>query len=72
MVYSPVKEALFCFCCRLFSAGLSSFSADEGFRNWWKLNPKVHEHEVSTSHAKAFLNWKELEIRLAEERQLTK
>ena len=72
MVYSPSKEALFCFCCRLFSTGLSSFSADEGFRNWWKLNPKVYEHEASTSHAQSFLNWKELEIRLAEGRVIDK
>ena len=66
MVYSPSREALFCFCCRLFSTGLSSFSADVGFTNWWKLNPKVYEHEASTSHAQAFLKWKELQIRLAE------
>ncbi|XP_073445537.1 zinc finger MYM-type protein 1-like [Dendrobates tinctorius] len=72
MVYSPLKEALFCFCCRLFSTGLSSFSAAEGFRNWWKLNPKVHEHEDSTSHAQAFLYWKELEIRLAEGKTINK
>ena len=72
MVYSPSREALFCFCCRLFSTGLSSFSADVGFTNWWKLNPKVYEHEASTSHAQAFLKWKELEIRLAERKVIDK
>jgi len=69
MVYSS-KEAMFCFCCRLFSVGLSSFSAEEDFKNWWKLNPKVHEHEVSASHAQAFLKWKELEIRLAKRKAI--
>jgi len=72
MVYSPSKEALFCFCCRLFSVGLSSFSAEEGFKNWWKLNPKVHENEVSALHAQAFLKWKELEIRLAKRKAINK
>ena len=59
-------------CCRLFPNGLSSFSADMGFMNWWKLNPKVYEHEASTSYAQAFLNWKELEIRLAEGKVIDK
>lgn len=30
------------------------------------MNPKVYEHKASTSHAQGSLNWKELEIRLAE------
>ena len=72
MVYSPSREALFCFCCRLFSTRQSRFSTDVGFMNWWKLNPKVYEHEASTSHAQAFLNWKELEIRLAEGKVIDK
>ena len=40
MVYSPSKETLFCFCCRLFSTGLSSLSADEGFRNLVEIKSK--------------------------------
>ncbi|CAH2276151.1 Hypothetical predicted protein [Pelobates cultripes] len=44
MVYSPSKQSLFCFCCRLFAVddkvtGTSSFVT--GFQLWWKLNPKV-------------------------------
>ena len=66
------QRGLFCFCCRLFSTGLSNFSADMGFTNWWKLNPKVYEHEANISHAQAFLNWKELEIRLAEGKVIDK
>ena len=37
---------------------------------WWKLNPKVNE--ASTSHAQTFLEWKELEIRLAEGKVIDK
>ena len=64
MAYSPSKEALFCFSCKLFEVSNSNFASKDGFKNWWKLNPKVRDHEQSNSHIKAFAAWKELEIRL--------
>ena len=63
MAYSPSKEALFCFSCKLFEVSNSNFALKDGFKNWWKLNPKVRDHEQSNSHIKAFTAWKELEIR---------
>lgn len=50
MVYSPAKKSLFCFCCHLFSpikATSSGFNTTDGFNLYWKMNPKVYEHESS-------------------------
>nr|XP_033788676.1 zinc finger MYM-type protein 1-like [Geotrypetes seraphini] len=63
MVYSKSKNCLFCFCCRLFAdsetkAGTSVFVT--GFKNWWKLNPKVPEHERSEQHLFCLEQWKTL------------
>ena len=66
MAYSPSKEALFCFSCKLFEVSNWNFASKDGFKNWWKLNPKVRDHEQSNSHIKAFTAWKELEIRLTQ------
>ncbi|CAH2315228.1 zinc finger MYM-type 1-like [Pelobates cultripes] len=57
MVYSP------CFCCRLFAVddkvtGASSFVT--GFQLWWKLNPKVSDHEASEQHLTYLEKWKTL------------
>ncbi|XP_053569321.1 LOW QUALITY PROTEIN: zinc finger MYM-type protein 1-like [Bombina bombina] len=62
MVYSPVSENLYCFCCRLFAISatdtISKFVT--GFQKWWKLNPKVHNHETSEDHLRCLENWKTL------------
>lgn len=66
MVYSPSKEALYCFCCKLFSdRSNSKFNSEDGFNIWWKLNPRISEHESSAAHVRNFTQWKELEIRIA-------
>ncbi|KAK4884785.1 hypothetical protein RN001_001056, partial [Aquatica leii] len=68
MVYSPSKNSLFCFCCRLFTlqnkeaAGVSKFIT--GFQNWWKVNPKVSQHENYDDHLNNFEKWKTLEASL--------
>ncbi|XP_044147047.1 zinc finger MYM-type protein 1-like [Bufo gargarizans] len=63
MVYSLSKQSLFCFCCRLFAVddkltGTSSFVT--GFQLWWKLNPKVFDHEASEQHLTCLEKWKTL------------
>ena len=35
-----------------------------GFQKWWKLNPKLHEHEVFESHLRCLEKWKIYTIRL--------
>lgn len=71
LVYSPFKEALFCFCCVLFGrysrkdCQYSSFgNVNVGFRSWQKLSPRVANHEASAIHRQAFLEWKDLEKRI--------
>lgn len=68
MAYSPSKASLFCFCCRLFenanSSNASKFHSTDGLNTWWKLNPKVSKHELSSQHNEKFCKWKELEKRL--------
>lgn len=66
LIYSPYQQSIFCFCCKLFSDGKSNsaFASKDGFCKWWKLNPKVKEHETSQFHNQYYLQWKELEMRL--------
>ncbi|XP_069582652.1 zinc finger MYM-type protein 1-like [Ranitomeya imitator] len=67
LLYSPSKKALYCFCCRLFAdaeTSQSNFDSVNGFNTWWKLNPKVYNHESSVAHVECFTKWKELEIGL--------
>ncbi|KAL4710074.1 hypothetical protein ACJJTC_016476 [Scirpophaga incertulas] len=40
---------------------LSKQSFVNGFNSWWKLNPKVSEHENSEGHLSCFEKWKILE-----------
>ncbi|KAK4879084.1 hypothetical protein RN001_007230 [Aquatica leii] len=51
MTYSLSKESF-------------GFNTIDGFNQWWKLNPKVLEHESSTAHNENFNMWKCLERRL--------
>ncbi|GBP62406.1 Zinc finger MYM-type protein 5 [Eumeta japonica] len=64
MVYSPLKQSLYCFSCKLFGNSGSNFASEEGFNKWWQLNPKIGDHENSLGHEQSFLKWKELEVRL--------
>lgn len=61
LFYSPFKEAVYCFCCLLFSKRtLSSPQTSEGFTTWSQPN-RISTHERSSDHRKSFLKWKELE-----------
>lgn len=64
MIYSPVTNNLYCFCCRLFACTRATSAFVHGFWKWWKLNPKVFEHEASNEHFQNLEKWKTLEIRL--------
>ncbi|CAN7946090.1 unnamed protein product [Ixodes hexagonus] len=66
MVYSPVSGKLYCFCCRLFASHATETTSKfiTGFQAWWKLNPKVQDHERSEEHLRCLEQWKTLEIRL--------
>ena len=44
---------LYCLCCRLFTNSVTGTSSKfiTGFQQWWKLNPKVKDHENSAEYA---------------------
>uniref|UniRef100_UPI003590127A zinc finger MYM-type protein 1-like n=1 Tax=Myxine glutinosa TaxID=7769 RepID=UPI003590127A len=62
MVYSLVSENLCCFCCRLFAVSATDTTSKfvTGFQKWWKLSPKVHNHETSEEHLHCLEKWKTL------------
>ncbi|XP_040275768.1 zinc finger MYM-type protein 1-like [Bufo bufo] len=62
MVYSPVSGNLYCFCCRLFTSCTTDTTSKfvTGFQKWWKLSPKVYNHETSEEHLYCLEKWKTL------------
>ena len=66
MVYSADGGKLYCFCCRLFANTVNSNSSSfvTGFSSWWKLNPKVRDHEMSSNHLDHLEKWKTLAVGL--------
>ena len=67
LLYSPVYQSAYCFCCLLFSHSASNtksaFERGTGFNKWKKSN-KIVAHEESPIHRIAFRTWKETEHRL--------
>jgi ribonuclease HII len=67
LLYSPVNESAYCFCCLLFTSSTSncqsSFESANGFNNW-RHTERVKDHENSSSHRKSFTTWKETERRI--------
>lgn len=66
MMYSPVSNSLYCFCCRLFAVRVTDVTSKfvSGIQAWWKLSPKVVDHETSDEHLHCLENWKALEAGL--------
>ncbi|CAK6983230.1 zinc finger MYM-type protein 1-like [Scomber scombrus] len=67
LVYSKVKDAVMCFCCRLFAEGdesQSQLSSTNGFRNWKNLQANLKQHERSAQHIKHMDAWHTLNARL--------
>nr|XP_039261934.1 zinc finger MYM-type protein 1-like [Styela clava] len=64
LIYSPCKQAAFCFVCFLFSKCESSFCNEKGFRSWRKLNPRIYKHEKSPGHRNAKREYLDFEARL--------
>ena len=64
LMYSPIKEAAFCFCCMLFRSSPQSVKSSFECENWftkWKKFHKVRNNEENQYHRQSFLKWKELE-----------
>ncbi|XP_043288811.1 52 kDa repressor of the inhibitor of the protein kinase-like [Venturia canescens] len=65
MIYSASGNNIHCFCCRVF-ASINDMDKQfvSGFQQWWKLNPKIFEHEFSSEHLSNLEKWKTLAGRL--------
>jgi len=65
LVYSNVKDSVYCFCCILFSENRNQSTRFlNGYNNWRKLTDIIKGHEVSSCHIKSFIDWQELLKRL--------
>ncbi|XP_054283324.1 zinc finger MYM-type protein 1-like [Macrosteles quadrilineatus] len=65
LVYSICKDAIFCFCCRLFGKTHSSpLTSENGYCDWKHMSGLLSEHEGSPSHMQAFQTWMDCSIRL--------
>ena len=73
LVFSAMKNALFCLPCRLFSYTVqhpsqSTLASTSGWgteNKWRKLFHRLPEHEQSVAHKKCYISWRELERRIA-------
>ena len=71
IVYSPTKQAIYCFPCRIFWHTIdypahmqSSFSSHDGWgteKKWKKLGDRIPDHEKSDAHKNCYLRWRELQ-----------
>lgn len=64
LIYSTKKNAIFCFCCRLFGKIRISLSYKSGYSDWRHMHELLCEHEKCPGHMKAFQNWVEFSTRL--------
>lgn len=65
LLYSPSKNAVFCFCCMLFSKAIGrSALCSTGVNDWKNISAILASHEKNSAHVTCFQEWKELEVRL--------
>ncbi|XP_068115939.1 zinc finger MYM-type protein 1-like [Hyperolius riggenbachi] len=65
LMYSESRDAVFCFCCKLFPPKVPvSLLCSTGFSDWSNLIRNLESHERAEYHTMAFHKWKDLEIRL--------
>ncbi|XP_050065711.1 zinc finger MYM-type protein 1-like [Aphis gossypii] len=65
LVYSPIKDCVFCFCCKMFSnEKCHSDLATVGISDWRHLSDKLISHERSQYHIQSVKSWFELKIRI--------
>lgn len=52
MIYSQIKDAVFCFPCRIFGIQTTKFGSSEGVCDWKHLGENLKSHESSRQHKK--------------------
>lgn len=64
LVYSTALDAIYCFCCKLFSPTRGALTSSSGFSDWIHMSQSLSDHEKSPAHMNAFDSWVELSLRL--------
>nr|XP_047144686.1 zinc finger MYM-type protein 5-like [Hydra vulgaris] len=64
LVYSVSKDAVFCFCCKLFDFNMNLKLNGNGFNKWKNSTEALKIYENGKSHRIAYRLWIETEIRM--------
>lgn len=59
IVYSKKKNRIFCFCCKLFTTIVNSYTSD-GYNDWRHMAEHLSQHEQWKCHLAAMQSWVEL------------
>lgn len=65
LMYSIKKDAVFCYCCKLFNKNSSSRLEKSGSKDWKNIGAVLSSHERNILHLESFQNWKELDVRIS-------
>lgn len=68
-VYSQTKDAIFCFCCKLFAKGQIKLDLED-MSKWKHIDDYLKSHDASKSHIDAHKTWSEFENRSEGQQQL--
>lgn len=60
LMYSTSKDAVYCFCCKLFGKSLTNLSNREGCSDWKHLSIVLSRHEKSNLHKSNIGTWSNL------------
>ncbi|XP_050708917.1 zinc finger MYM-type protein 5-like [Eriocheir sinensis] len=64
LTYSRSKDAVYCFCCKLFSKKSIKLATD-GQQDWVNIGALLKQHEKSEDHCSNMVKWKEVILRLS-------
>ncbi|XP_050703811.1 uncharacterized protein LOC126989218 isoform X1 [Eriocheir sinensis] len=64
LTYSRSKDAVYCFCCKLFSKKSIKLATD-GQQDWVNIGALLKQHEKSEDHCSNMVKWKEFSLRLS-------
>uniref|UniRef100_A0A8C1K3Y1 TTF-type domain-containing protein n=1 Tax=Cyprinus carpio TaxID=7962 RepID=A0A8C1K3Y1_CYPCA len=65
LTYSIKNNAVYCFCCKLFSTKYNKI-IKEGVNDWSNINAILKHHESSPEHTQNMIKWRELDLRLSQ------
>ena len=68
LIYSASKDAIFCFCCRLF--GTNNIPLRNGTSTWEGLSKKLNDHEIGRSHQDCMARWFDLRTRISNKKTI--